>query len=182
MYIHHSKQHVKQLEKERKLQQRLLKRQIAWLSESGHKPENMDGLFGPISSLPKALMDKNGLPYKSAKCATTPYLEKRYKSVPVIVTVLPWVPTSVIMEGMFMVQTEPFPTMENMKEYVKTLLLKHVRPHYVCGVIEVHVFDNSGALSETPKELEQKRRDMKAADASINHECCEFSDTAGIPE
>ena len=24
-----------------------------------HKPDNMDDLFGPISSLPKALMDKN---------------------------------------------------------------------------------------------------------------------------
>ena len=73
----------------------------------------MDDLFGPISSLPKALMDKNGLPYKSAKFAT-PYLQKSYKSVPVIITVLPWVPpTLVIMEGMFMVQTEPFPTMKN---------------------------------------------------------------------
>ena len=44
------------------------------------------------------------------------------------------------------------------------------------------IFDNSGALPETPKELEQKQRDMKASDPDINHECCEFSDTAGIPE
>ena len=84
----------------------------------------MDDLFGPIPSLPKALMDKNGLPYKSTKCATTPYLQKWYKSVPVIVTALPWVPASVIMEATFMVQTESFSTMENMKEYVKILFLK----------------------------------------------------------
>ena len=94
------------------------------MTESGHKPENMDDLFGPITSLTKALMDKNGLPYKSAKCATTPYLQKWYKSVPIIVTALPWVPASVIMEATFMVQTESFSTMENMKEYVKILFLK----------------------------------------------------------
>ena len=121
------KQRVKQIEKERKLQQRFLKRQIAWLAEGGHTPDNMDELFCSTSSLPKALMDKNGLPYKSAKSATTTYLEKRYKSVPVLITSLPWVPTSVVMEGMFMVQTEPFPTIENMKEYVKMLFLKYVR-------------------------------------------------------
>ena len=84
----------------------------------------------------KSTNGQNGLPYKSAKSATTPYLEKRYKSVPVLITRLPWVPTSVIMEGMFMVQTEPFPTIENMKEYVKMLFLKYVRPHYVSGVID----------------------------------------------
>lgn len=81
------------------MQHLFLERQVAWLTERGHKPENMDDLFGPISSFPKALIDKDGLAYKSAKSATTPYLEKRYKSVPVIVTALPWVPTSVIMEG-----------------------------------------------------------------------------------
>ena len=112
---------IYQLEEERKLQQCYLKRQIAWLTESRHKPENMDDSFGPMSSLPK---DKNGLPYKFAKCATTPYLQKQYKSVPDIVTALPWVPASVIMEETFMVQTESFPTIENMKEYVKILLLK----------------------------------------------------------
>ena len=86
------------------------------------------------------------------------------------------------MEGMFMVQTEPFPTIENMKEYVKMLFLKYVRPHFVSGVIEVHViFDNPGALPETPKELEQKRRDMKKADSSCEHECFKFSDSARVP-
>ena len=50
-----------------------------------------------------------------------------------------------------MIQTEPFPTIENMKEYVKMLFLKYVIPHFLSGVIEVHViFDNPGALPETP--------------------------------
>ena len=82
-----------------------------------------------------------------------------------------------------MVQTEPFPTMENMKEYVKMLFLKYGRPHYVFGVLKVHViFDNPGTLPETPKELEQKRRNMKTANTNLNHECSELSDTAAIHE
>ena len=56
--------------------------------------------------------------HTSPQSATTPYLQKRYKFVPVIVTVLP---SSVIMEGMFMVQIEPFPTMENVTGFGKTI-------------------------------------------------------------
>ena len=86
---------MKQIEKERRLQQR----QVAWLADRGHKSENIDDLFCTVSSLPKALMDKNDLPYKSAKCTTTPYIERRYKSVPVIITALPWVPINVCHNG-----------------------------------------------------------------------------------
>lgn len=53
-----------------------------------------------------------------------------------------------------MVQTTPFPTMENMKEYC--LSCTYVKPHYSAGATEVYViFDNPGGLPETPKELEQ---------------------------
>ena len=151
------------------------------MASRGHKPENIDDLFCTVSSLLKAFMDKNDLPYKSAKC-TTPYIERRYKSVPVIITARPWVPTSAIMEGMFMIQTEPFPTMESMKEYIKMLFLKYVQPHFLNGIIEVHVvFDSPGSLPETPKELEQRRRDMKKSDSQPEHDCLDFDDSTIIP-
>ena len=178
-----NKQRVKQVEREQKLQQRILKRQLVWLAESGLKPENMDSLFGPVSAIPRALVDKQGLPYKSAKSATTPYLERRYKSVPVILTSLPWLPSSVILEGMFIIQTEPFPTMENMKEYVQMLFLKYAKPHFNAGVIQVHViFDNPGALPETPKEIEQNRRDKQQGDLATVHTCLQFQHSQAIPD
>ncbi len=63
---------IKQTEKEKKIAQRFLKRQLAWAVENHITPTN--SMLGPISSYPKALMGKDGLPYKSSKSSTTPYL------------------------------------------------------------------------------------------------------------
>lgn len=53
-------------------------------------------------------------------------------------------------EGMFIIQTKPFYTMENMKQYEKNV----VPQHFIRGVLEVHVvFDSPSSLPETPKEL-----------------------------
>ena len=52
------------------------------------------------------------------------------------------------------------------------LFFKYVRPHFICGVIDVHViFDSPGSLPEIPKELEQRRRDMKKSDTHQDHDC-----------
>ena len=95
--------------------------------------------------------------------------------MPVIISKFPpqWVPEVVILEGMFLIQIPPIPTMGGMKDYVNLLLTKSVRPHLKAGVIEVHVvFDNPGSLSETPKEIEHRRRDM--AQQKSTHECVQF--------
>ena len=149
---------VNLIEQESKLLQRYLKRQLAWVAE--HQPERvqLEELFGPISSLPRALADKNGLPYKAAKSNTTAFLQKRYKDMPAIATVLPkqWTPDTVIIEGMFLIHTAPIPTMSSMHEYVHLLLMKHVRPHFVAGVLEVHVlFDNTGCMAQSPSKCEE---------------------------
>ena len=174
------KQRTTQIERERKLQQQILKRQLAWFAEKGVDQEHINELFGPVSGVPRALVDKHGLPYKSAKATITPYLERRYKSIPVVLTTLPWVPTAVILEGMFIIQTEPFPTMETMDEYVQMLMAKYVKPHFHAGVREVHIlFDNPGALPETPKEIEQKRRDEH--NKSQSHTCVQLQHSQEIP-
>ncbi|SMN01637.1 hypothetical protein SPONN_2737 [uncultured Candidatus Thioglobus sp.] len=127
-------------------------------------------MFASASSLPKALVDKNGLPYKSTKSSTTKYLMKRYKDSPIISSHLPWFPTSVILEGMFMIQSAPLPTNENMKEYANMLFIRYVKFHYTSNAIDVHVFfDNPGGLPESPKEIEQGRRD--AATLTEQHQC-----------
>ncbi len=119
-------------------------------------------VFGPISPLPKALVDANGLPYKSSKSNTTAFFKTCYNHTPAVVHSFPpsWIPHSAILEGMFMIQTSPIPTMSTMKDYVKLLFSKYVKPHFQAGVIEVHVvFDNPSALPESPKEIEHRRRD-----------------------
>ena len=177
------KRRVKLVEHERKLSQHFLKRQLAWISERGPKDIDLDSLFGPISSLPRALIGKDGLPYKASKSTTTEFLRKRYSTLPIIIQSLPhqWIPNTVILEGMFLIQTSPIPTMNCMQEYTHLLLNQCVRPHFRAGVQEVHViFDSPGSMRETPKELEQRRRDSSVEHCE-NHERVHLSSTTEIP-
>ena len=132
-------------------------------------------------------MDKNGLPYKGTKNSTTSYFERRYTNSTVVVNNLPagWIPHSVILEGMFLIQLFPLPSMNCMEDYVKLLLSRYVRPHFRAGVIEVHVvFDATGLLPESPKEIEQLRRDseQEASDVGSSHHCSDFCSDLLIPE
>ena len=177
------KRKVKLAEQERKISQRYLKRQLAWISKQGAENLDFDSLLGPVSSTPKALVDKDGFPYKAAKSNTTGFIQKRYKQIPVVLQSLPvqWIPDSVILEGMFLIQTNPIPTMNYMQQYVQLLMNQFVAPHFKAGVQEVHVvFDSPGSMAETPKELEQKRRD-KSANQESGHECTEFQSSTEIP-
>ena len=180
------KQRVKQVERERKITQRLLKRQLSWVAQHGCDDPLSDMLYGPISPVPRALVDSNGLPYKGSKSNTTTYLENRYRQASVIVPAFPpgWVPDVVILEGMFMIQTSPIPTMSYMTDYVQYLLTRFVCPHFAAGVKEVHVvFDNPGSQSETPKEPEQMRRDRasESQTSTCRHECISFHSNCCIP-
>ena len=177
---------VKQVEKEAKLSQQYLKRAMAWLAEHGSEGVDLETLLGPPSPVPRALIDANGLPYKGTKSTSTAYLQRRYTHPSIIIQELPsgWIPDVVILEGMFPIQTSPMSTMNCMQDYLKLLVSRFVRPHLAAGVQQVHVvFDVPGAHQETPKEIEQHRRD-KAADVTGNrkHYCTSFSDDLLVPE
>ena len=62
------------------------------------------------------------------------------------------------------------------------LLNRFVRPHFAAGAMSVQVvFDTPGSLPETPKELEQRRRDKGAADTSHHHSCTHFTSDSSVP-
>ena len=89
-----TKKRIKLVEKERRLTQRYLKHQLAWINEHGIDGTSLDGLLGPVTLLPRALMDGNDLPYKGPKSSKTGYIGKRYASFDVISNKFPnnWVP------------------------------------------------------------------------------------------
>ena len=179
------KRRIKQADKEAKMSQRYMKKTIAWLAENGPQGKDLGTLLGPPLVAPKALMDSEGLPYKGTKSTTTTYLERRYTTPSIISGDLPpsWTPHAAILEGMFMIQVSPLPIMSSMEEYVKLLLSRFVRPHFCAGVIEVHVvFDSPGTQKESPKEIEQRRRDKSASEVVGAHECIEFSGDLLVPE
>ena len=50
-----------------------------------------------------------------------------------------WVPDSVIMEGMFLINIKPWIAHNNLGEYANFLLKQHIHPHYRNGSSEVHL-------------------------------------------
>lgn len=122
-------------------------------------------------------MGADGLPYKGTKSSTTTFLQRRYTDPAAVIQQLPigWVPDTVILEGMFMIQISPLPTMSCMQDYVKLLISKFLQPHLRCGVKEIHVvFDAPGSQNESPKEIEQYRRDKTVVTRDIQHHCTSF--------
>ena len=75
---------------------------MAWIVEHGNEGVNTDTLFGPVSPIPRAIVDDKGLPYTGSKSTTTTYLQARYKTLHVVTSALPqgWVPEVAILEGM----------------------------------------------------------------------------------
>ena len=63
---------------------------------------------------------------------------------------------------------------------MKLLLSRFVRPHFCAGAIEVHVVFRT--QKESPKEIEQHRRDKSASEVVGAHECIEFSGDLLVPE
>ena len=94
---------IKQKEREQKLVSRCLRRQLAWSAQTQtvqHKGEQ-------YLELPRAICTHDACPHKGQKSYATKFLERRYSSL--VVSMLPegWVPDSVILEGMFLINTVP---------------------------------------------------------------------------
>lgn len=116
------------MEHECKLTERNLKRQLAWISENGARHLDLQGLLGPIPPLPRVLIGENSLPYKANKSSATQCLSKRNFKLPEYPP-----PHTAILEGMFMIQSSPLPTMSCMREYTEMLVAQYVRPHVRAG-------------------------------------------------
>lgn len=68
-----------------------LKCQVSYIAKQGANPTVLNSLYGPISPVPKTLVEKHGVLYKTSKIVTyaTGYLEKRYKDVPIVTANFP---------------------------------------------------------------------------------------------
>ena len=152
-----SRRKIKAVDRERKVVNRCVRRQIAWQMKTGEVQQCQGEQY---LELPRAICNPHGNPHKGQNSFTTKWLEKRYKGL--TVTQLPdgWVP-NVVLEGMFLINTVPLGTHSKMQEYATFLLRCFVLPHLVSGTQEVHiVFDSPRPHSQSPKAFEQKRRDV----------------------
>ena len=99
---------LKQIDRDWKIQQMCMKKQLVMLASGKKLPQDCGSNFIPR---PCALVSAEGLPTKGNKSKATDFFETCYKQVGVIVSAFPnsWTPDSVILEGMFMIQTAPSP-------------------------------------------------------------------------
>jgi hypothetical protein len=92
-----------------------------------------------------------------------------------------WTPHTVLLEGMFLIQTTPISGTSTFLEYCKLLVRRFLMPHLNASVYELHViFDDPQQMPELPKVIEQKRRDNKQVKIS-HHQCIDIDDNAKVP-
>ena len=128
--------------------------------------------------LPRAIATSDGQLNKGTKANTTTVYEKRYQCTPPIITTsypLGWVPSTVVMEGMFLINILPWSAHSSMGEYADFLLKQHILPHFRNGAQEVHLlFDDPDCQIMSPKFFERMSRD-KNNPVPDNHSCSKFT-------
>ena len=97
------KRHEKEIQRTEKLIEQCMRRQASMALENPNKLIQIQ----TYSTLPRALVNKDGTPSKGQKSATTTALSKRYHLLPLISENLPWVPHSVIIDAMFIIHSTP---------------------------------------------------------------------------
>ena len=171
----------KQIQKEEKLIQTCMKkRQLVMLNKGNILPETCRP---PFIAFPRAIADENGLPHKANKSLPTTFLEARYRRLNVIIHELPshWVPDSVLLEGMFMIQSSPCPGIITYKQYANMLFQQYIFSHIKMGVKEIHViFDDPADNNQSPKQIEREKRD-NMVNVSVDHHCINITASVKVP-
>ena len=164
---------VTQLEKDRKLILACMRKKIKFSLRTGTP---IATAAEQLISLPLALCDSQGNLQTGQKCYITKALDRHYiNATPrIFLYTYPAGWTSqccLILEGMFLINTEPLGSQTSFDDYANFLMHRHVVPHFKRGCKEVHLlFDNPGTATGTPKFFEQKRRDQVSI-ISPDHAC-----------
>ena len=115
------------------------------------------------NELPRALANVDGSMYKTAKSTATTALNKIYTSC-----FLETLPQScntelVIIDGMFIIQSEPLGMHRLFKDYGSFLLNRWVKSYFMKGIKGVQIiFDHANRHGMSPKDLERNRRDSSS--------------------
>lgn len=133
-----------EIERERKLQIECWKKRVAFATNTGLE---VNTTYQQCLELPRAIATFDGKPVKGNKSNITKVVQKRYEKAtpPIISTSLKpgWVPDSVVMEGMFLINITPWSAHKSIGEYADFLIKQHIIPHFRNVTREVHLlFDD----------------------------------------
>ncbi|CAC5360384.1 unnamed protein product [Mytilus coruscus] len=112
-------------------------------------------------SLPRAIVDHDGLPYKGDKSKTLGIYHSRYPDA--FENKLHFKPDCVIIDGMFILNSKPLKSSNRLfAHFLVSLFNRWIIPYIQLNTKEIHIVfdDQSPQLSQ--KDIERKRRDEKA--------------------
>lgn len=117
-----TKRRVTRKEKEAKLVTKCLRRRLAWASRSNQSTHNLSDQY---SIFPRALADEYGNPHKASKSTWKEKIRSRYKFAPspVLLSAIPpgWIPQTVIIDAMFLINTTPLRRNKTITDFTSTL-------------------------------------------------------------
>ena len=175
-----TKRKISQLQHEHKQVTTCLRRRLAWCSRTG-KSINIGQ--EQYSIYPRALSDCDGNPHTGSKSIwTTKYASRYNNDSCVLAENLPvnWIPDAVLIDGMFLINTNPLHQTENLSHYSYLLFNHFMKQYFQKGSKTIHLlFDNPNTVSFNPKALEQSRRD-KTNTISKVHNHVSFSPDSEI--
>ena len=111
------------------------------------------GLYQTVMGTPMEEQKAHGLTEK---------LRAHFKDTNTFFESLPggWSPSVVVLDGMFLINTNPLRQTNNVTSYANVLFNRFIKAHYHKGASTVHlIFDNPSRLRFNTKEFEQKQRD-----------------------
>ena len=177
------KKRLSQKELEHKQVTKCLRCRLAWCNETG---QSYNPAQEQYSVYPRALADCNGNLHGGVKSTWTDKLRGRYKGGDTFMESLPnsWSPSVVVIDGMFLINTNPLQQTQNIASYADLLFNRFIRPHYHKGTKTVHlIFDNPGQHAFNPKQFEQRKRDDKRTHGNSKsnpHEHAQFSPSTPV--
>ena len=178
-----TKRRVTRKEKEAKLVTKCLRRRLAWASRSNQSTQNLSDQY---SIFPRALADEYGNPHKASKSTWKKKIRSRYKFAPspVLLSAIPpgWIPQTVIIDAMFLINTTPFRRNKTITDYSHLLFHRFALVHYDAGATDVHLlFDKPNQRFFNPKLFEQSRRDTESTTTTRPHQHISFTPSTQIP-
>ena len=172
-----NKQRFTQLEKDRNLILKCMRKKISWSLRTGTP---IDKAGEQLIALPLAISDNEGNPKKGQKSSFTKALVKRYTRA--IIHDFPpgWQLQCCLIDGMFLINTIPLGSHRTFGDYGQFLMQRHIIPHFLKGSTEVHLIFDNPQLMNTPKYFEQRRRDQMAS-VTIGHSCDTIDQSKRLP-
>ena len=176
-------QNSKSSEKDKKTLLACLRKTIANCKQNGTQVPD----FLQFNELPRALCTSDGLPNKGQKSNVLKFYQRRYNTVITCIYLPLWKPDTIILEGMFLINSSPlYGQRKTFIDYAIFLVKRWIVPHLSKpSAKEVHVlFDHPERQGNYPKQAERLRRDVSSLlddNQSSGNNFREVNDSCHLP-